>query len=72
MNEKSLKSSANLPPTGLLDVRSVAELLNCSTRHVYRMADARKLPQPVRLGVLVRWPKAKIESWIDDGCPSFE
>jgi excisionase family DNA binding protein len=53
----------------LLDVRAVAQLLGCSPRHVYRLADAGKMPAPVRLGALVRWPRAAIEDWIAAGCP---
>lgn len=53
----------------LLDVQAVAQLLGCSPRHVYRLADAGKMPPPVRLGALVRWPRAAIESWVESGCP---
>ncbi|MCC6489636.1 MAG: helix-turn-helix domain-containing protein [Candidatus Hydrogenedentes bacterium] len=52
----------------LLDVRAVAVLLNCSQRHVYRMADAGKMPQPVRVGTLVRWSRNTLEDWISGGC----
>ena len=54
----------------LLDVEQVAKLLGCSTRHVYRLADSGRMPRPVKLGALNRWPKAAILAWIDDGCPS--
>jgi len=60
----------------LLDVKSVADLLGCSPRHVYRMADAGRMPRPVKLGALVRWrrctgdPATGIEDWIAAGCPS--
>jgi excisionase family DNA binding protein len=54
----------------LLDVRAVAALLGCSTRHVYRLADARRMPPPVRLGALVRWPRQVVEAWISAGCKS--
>jgi len=57
-------------PAKLLDVKAVAELLDCSTRHVYRLSDAGRLPAPVKLGTLVRWPRAAIEDWIAAGCPS--
>jgi excisionase family DNA binding protein len=52
----------------LLDVEQVAELLNCSARHVYRLADAGRMPAPVRLGALVRWRRQDLETWIADGC----
>jgi excisionase family DNA binding protein len=54
----------------LLDVQAVATLLSCSTRHVYRLADAGKMPPPVKLGALVRWPRKSIENWLAEGCPS--
>ncbi len=54
----------------LLDVQTVADLLQCSTRHVYRLADAGKMPGPLKLGALVRWRRAAVLAWIDDGCPS--
>lgn len=41
----------------LLDVGEVAELLGCSARHVYRLADAGRMPAPVRVGALIRWPQ---------------
>ncbi len=56
-------------PTALLDVRGVAQLCCCSTRTVYRLADAGRLPRPVKLGALVRWRRAEIDDWLADGCP---
>ena len=55
-------------PSQLLDVRRVAALLGCSARHVYRLADAGKMPRPRHVGTLVRWSKAEIEAWVADGC----
>lgn len=52
----------------LLDVRAVAQLLDCSPRHVYRLADAGRMPGPVRLGALVRWRRADLDAWLDGGC----
>jgi excisionase family DNA binding protein len=54
----------------LLDVQAVAELLGCSTRHVYRLSDAGRMPAPVKLGALVRWSASAIRQWIDAGCPA--
>ena len=53
----------------LLDVKAVAALFSCSPRHVYRLADAGLMPRPVKLGVLVRWPRLAIETWVSEGCP---
>ncbi|MEX1027560.1 MAG: helix-turn-helix domain-containing protein [Candidatus Paceibacterota bacterium] len=54
----------------LLDVPAVAEFLLCSERHVRRMADAGRMPRPIKLGSLVRWNRATIEQWVADGCPN--
>jgi excisionase family DNA binding protein len=59
-------AAAVLP--ALLDVRAVAELLNCSARHVYRLADAGRMPRPVRLGGLVRWRRQDLEEWVAGRC----
>ena len=56
--------------SALLDVRAVAKLLDCSPRHVYRLADSGRMPPPVKLGQLVRWGRAGLEGWIASGCPS--
>jgi excisionase family DNA binding protein len=53
----------------LLDVRGVAGLLGCSVRHVYRMADGGRMPAPLKLGALVRWRRADLERWLDQGAP---
>ncbi len=52
----------------LLDVETVARLCGCSAPHVRRLADAGRMPAPVKVGALVRWNRRAIESWIADGC----
>lgn len=54
----------------LISVEGVAELLACSTRHVRRMADRGAMPQPVKIGTLVRWNRQQLDEWIRAGCPS--
>ncbi len=55
----------------MLSVDDVAKFyLSCSIRHVYRLADSGRMPRPIKLGSLVRWPRAVIEQWIADGCPN--
>jgi excisionase family DNA binding protein len=58
--------AAALP--ALLDVQAVAQLLDCSTRHIYRLSDAGSMPALVRLGSLVRWDRLVVEEWIRGGC----
>ena len=61
---------------GLLTVRQVSEILGCSPRHVYRMSDSGRMPRPVRLGALTRWPahtgdpSTGVEDWVSAGCPA--
>ena len=62
-----------LSPTAdaaMLDVRAMAAMLSCSTRHVYRLADAGRMPPPIKIGALCRWPRRAVDAWIADGCPS--
>ena len=66
MRESTTPKSSELT---LLDIHSVAKLLGCSPRHARRLADAGKMPRPVKLGALVRWNRQVIEDWIKEGCP---
>ena len=59
-------------PAELLDVQAVAALLHCSPRHVYRLADAGRMPRPMKLGALVRWRRSELQVWIDGGCEPVE
>ena len=52
----------------LLDKRAVAALLLCSIRTVDRLADAGKMPRPVRVGALVRWRPEELAQWLADRC----
>ena len=53
----------------MLRVHDVARMLCCSVRTVYRLNDSGRMPRPIKLGVLVRWPREGIEAWIAEGCP---
>jgi excisionase family DNA binding protein len=52
------------------DVNAVAEVCDCSTRTVYRLSDAGRMPAPLKLGSLVRWDLDEIDRWIQAGCPA--
>ena len=54
----------------MLNVGDVAKLLRCSARTVYRLSDSGRMPRPVKLGALVRWPREQVEGWIAEGCPN--
>lgn len=64
------RSNTSMPKAELVDIGQLAALLGgCSTRHVRRLADAGRMPRPMKLGALVRWRRADILSWIAAGCP---
>ena len=55
----------------MLSVDDIAkDYLGCSSRHVRRLADSSRMPRPIKLGSLARWPRSVIEKWIADGCPN--
>jgi excisionase family DNA binding protein len=56
-------------PGQLISVDRVAELLECSPRTVYRLADCGRLPRPRKVGSLVRWSVGEISGWVEEGCP---
>ena len=64
------EKAAGEQQAALLDVNDVACTLNCSPRSVYRLSDAGRMPQPVKLGALVRWSRDAVERWIREGCPN--
>lgn len=53
----------------MLSLPQVAEDFGVSERHIRRLVDGGRFPQPVKLGRLVRWPRRALEEWVDDGCP---
>ena len=67
---RTVKPESAPDVSALLDVGQVAALLRCSSRHVFRLSDAGKMPPPVRLGAAVRWPRQAVLGWIAGGCPA--
>ena len=58
----------DLPPP-LISVCAVAKMLQVTPRTVYRLADAGKIPRPLKIGKSVRWKRSELEQWIENGCP---
>ena len=48
----------------LLDIDDLADLLNISVRHVRRLVAERRVPY-LKVGHLVRFEPAAIDSWLD-------
>lgn len=65
-------NSVATPPceiSAMLTVDDVGAMLKCSSRTVYRLSDKGRIPKPVRLGHLVRWPLDTMLNWTKAGCP---
>ena len=70
--ERTCGPQAEADRLGMLTVHDVARMLNCSARTVYRLTDSGRIPRPVKLGAMVRWPREVVEAWIGEGCPTQE
>ena len=52
----------------LITARKLAQLLGVSTRTLWRLRSAGRLPEPMRLGGAVRWRFDEVREWIAGGC----
>ncbi len=65
-NEREVsRDGAELMPIG-----QVAKMVAVSRRTISRLADAGKLPPPLRIGGSLRWRLADVREWIAAGCPA--
>ena len=53
----------------LIDTRTFSRLLSISSRHLSRLLDEEAIPDPIRLGRLLRWRLAEVLEWIEADCP---
>lgn len=69
MNE--IQTNTNIPSSEslLISAEQLSELLQLSTRTLWRLVHEGRIPVPVRIGRSVRWKRAEIEMWIEAGCP---
>jgi excisionase family DNA binding protein len=61
-------SSDSIESPLLITAKEFSKLLQVSTRTLWRLLSAGKLPKPVRLGGAVRWRLDEIKTWIASGC----
>ena len=54
----------------LLNSPEVADLLNISEQHLFRLNAEKKIPAPIKLGKSVRWSRQELLDWIAAGAPS--
>lgn len=52
----------------MLTITDVMQILSCSDRHVTNLRKENRMPQPVKIGALVRWPRKPFMEWINNGC----
>lgn len=54
----------------LVDAETAAAMCDMHRGTWYKKVSAGNTPKPVRIGGVVRWRKAELESWIAAGCPA--
>jgi len=54
----------------LITAKSLAGILSISERTVWNFDSEGRLPEPLRLGRIVRWRMKEIDEWITEGCPN--
>jgi len=55
----------------LLDVKSVAKLLACSPRTIWRLRDRGTIPPPIILAHgIIRWRRSTLLRWLDELQPN--
>jgi len=53
----------------LISAGELADLLQISTRTLWRLRSAGKLVEPIKLGGSTRWRLEEVRQWIAAGCP---
>lgn len=51
-----------------LNIAEVASLMAVSQRTIMRWTEAGTMPQPIRMGSIIRWRKTELDAWISSGC----
>ncbi len=53
----------------LIPAEQLAEMLQISTRTLWRLLSSGKLITPIHIGGSTRWRLDQVHKWIDEGCP---
>ena len=56
----------------LIPAERFAKMMQISTRTLWRLLSARRIPEPVRIGGSVRWRLDQVKQWIASGCQPRE
>lgn len=54
----------------LISAAQLAQLLNISTRTLWRLHSTGQVPEPLKLGGSTRWRLNEVQLWISQGCPA--
>lgn len=68
MNQNSSQTRPTAP--ALISAVELAELLQISTRTLWRLRSAGKLIKPIKLGGSTRWRLDEVQTWVANGCPA--
>lgn len=53
----------------LIDSVQASKLLKVSPRTLFTMYTTGQMPQPIRIGKVVRWGYEELQAWVNAGCP---
>ena len=54
----------------LISAEQFAEMLQISTRTLWRLLSSGKLLTPIHIGGSTRWRLEQVHQWIEEGCPA--
>lgn len=55
----------------LIDPKEAAELLDLSPRKLWSLYSSGQMPQPIKIGRLVKFSYSSLVRWVEDGCPDL-
>ena len=61
-------------PSSMYSTDDLAQIFNCSSRHIRRLVFRGDFPKPVKIGRLSRWPRPTVEHWFTEkvGLPDMQ
>ena len=53
-------------PSSMYSTDDLAQIFNCSSRHIRRLVFRGDFPRPVKIGRLSRWPRPTVKHWFTE------
>lgn len=69
MTDSNPPVASSEPVLKMITADQLADILNISTRTLWRLRSQGQLPPAIRLGGSVRWSRQVVQAWIEQGCP---